>query len=271
MSSEPLDTTTLSSGTLLLIYLVLSLLLGATFTLFLALATTGSSQLRAQVNGLFSARITALNEGRPIGRGQSTFAQLKDFVPSFFRPQSLNPFRKDEDPVIAWARRLQTETKYITSSAAEYRGAYRTIEALAGEVASTLRLESGFSLVEQIQERVDPFVSAIATRVTNCNSFEDLRRLYAEVPRKRRQLFSQAINSEYYRRLFHPIFNALIDCVARGTTAGLLLAACFGLSATGVDEWLADTARYPVIGGAIGSTIFAAMLIRTYTQNLDIG
>jgi hypothetical protein len=85
---------------------------------------------------------------------------------------------------------------------------------------------------------------------------------------ERRRLMIMASSLEFRQR-FHVIGNALLDCVGRGVTLGLLLGAAICASSKGPDELLRTSAIYPVIGGAIGSSGFSGILFRTYIGVLD--
>lgn len=253
---------------LLVVYLITSLLLAAGLTVLLALVSTGESQLRSDARALMSARITDLNGGRLISRPQSLAAQVREYVESLVRFESAFSVRT-QDPTVAWARRLQqAQSDDSTARSVDYLACYLTVEALSSRARSPE--DSQLPLARRVRARVDRRVRRLSEKVGACSTLEELRDVHTQfVARECRRLRWQAVRSSDYRRLFHPIYNSMIDCVARGTTAGLLVAACLGLSAAGVDQWLSETARYPVLGGAVGSLIFASLIIQTFVDLQD--
>lgn len=249
----------------LLISLAGSLLFGAGLTFALAYTATGTRQLKAELIRLFDARITTLNGGFSVSRKQRVRADAEDLLLSIFALKLVNPFKREDEPAVCWARAVQLESKDFANPQ-DYHWTYKAVGMLANRAGSVRRS----SVLEQlVQARITTEVDDMALSADQCESLEALRTLFKRVTTVRRTLFLASIRSNEYRRLFHPIYNSMIDSVARGTTAGLLLAACLGISESNVDEWIAETARYPIIGGAVGSVIFAAAVVRSYDRCRD--
>jgi hypothetical protein len=237
---------------------------GAVFASMLVLSGTGGTAARAAVLQATGARITELNQGRPIGRAQAAGAFFKDVVAS-----TIDPRRAVRSSDIEWARAVQKQAS-DTFTETELKLLYETVEAAVlkpGPVSVRTAQQlinakpegpSGGVIAELAAVRLKAFLERELPGIHTAETLMELRAEHRRTIRHLVRFYAQRLTAADYRWTWINLGLALGDAIGRGTALSLLVAV---LVTQKLGELGTVVSLAALGGGVLGAIAFAARLL----------
>lgn len=162
---------------------------------------------------------------------------------------AIAPWKLIGTPDIDWMKSILKEAKYTTRPA-DRQLIYEALGEVSGSREKVLETLHGNEMRWTNDEIIE--------RVSLAHEIADLRALSREHGKLRAKALWHTIRNTEASIVWRPLGSKLLDFVGRGTAGGLLLAAA--APGVGASSLMDRIATLTVIGGAVGSQVFVAMV-----------